>query len=421
MDVLRSELQRRLGLRGAVVIGLASMIGAGVFSAFAPAAAAAGPWLLLGLGLAAFVAYANATSSARLAVRYPVSGGTYIYGRERLGSWWGFAAGWSFVIGKTASCGAMALTVAAYTAPAAWQRPIAIGVVLVISAIDFAGVTKTAIVAGTLVAVVLLSLATVAVGGLAAPAHAIGGTAPQGAYGVLQSAGILFFAFAGYARIATLGEEVRDPARTIPRAIRLALVLTLAIYAAIAVVLLLALGAPALSRSTAPLADAVRAGLGGGWPVVVGIGAAAGALGSLLSLIAGVSRTSLAMARHGDLPRPLAAVHSRFGTPYLAQLAITVAIVLLVAFGGLRDAIAFSSFGVLLYYAIANLSALTLDPGKPARRILPAAGLVGCLLLAATLPWPAIAVGAGVLALGVLARALARRLRRRGPRRTATG
>ena len=397
-------LQRRLGVGGAVVIGLASMIGAGVFSAFAPAAAAAGPWLLLGLAIAAFVAYANATASARLAARHPVSGGTYAYGRERLGAWWGFAAGWSFVIGKTASCAAMAFTVAAYTVPPAWQRPVAVAAVLIVSLVDFFGVTKTVVAAAVLVAIVLATLVLVVGSGATALVHPLAGAAPAGPYGVLQSAGILFFAFAGYARIATLGEEVRDPARTIPRAIPLALAITLVVYAALAVVLLRDLGAPALARSSAPLADVVRATLGGGWPLVVGVGAVAGALGSLLSLIAGIGRTSLAMARSGDLPRPLARVHGRFGTPHIAQLVVTIAVVLLLALGDLRGAIGFSSFGVLLYYAIANLSAMTLDPERRGRRILPVAGLVGCVVLALTLPWPSIAIGAGVLAVGLLAR-----------------
>jgi APA family basic amino acid/polyamine antiporter len=111
------RLARRLSTRDAVVLGLGSMIGAGIFAAFAPAARAAGTGLLIGLGLAAVVAYCNAMNSAALAARYPESGGSYVYGRRRLGSVWGFLAGWGFVIGKTASCAAMALTFATYAVP----------------------------------------------------------------------------------------------------------------------------------------------------------------------------------------------------------------------------------------------------------------------------------------------------------------
>src|SRR3954451_24158102 len=158
---MADTLARRLGTRDAVVIGLGSMIGAGVFSAFGPPAAAAGSLLLVGLGVAAAVAYCNATSSAQLAAQYPSSGGTYVYGRERLGAWWGFLAGWGFVVGKTASCAAMALTFAAYAVPAAWQRPAAAAAVLVLTAVNYRGVTRTAGLTRVLVTVVLLPLAVV--------------------------------------------------------------------------------------------------------------------------------------------------------------------------------------------------------------------------------------------------------------------
>jgi len=128
----------------AVHIGVGSMVGAGLFTAFAPAAAAAGALLLLALGVAAVVAFCNATSSAQLAAQYPTSGGTYVYGRERLGPWLGFIAGWGFVIGKTASCAAMAMTFAAYVVPGAWQRPVAIGAVIALATVNYHGVTRTA-------------------------------------------------------------------------------------------------------------------------------------------------------------------------------------------------------------------------------------------------------------------------------------
>src|SRR4051812_5583630 len=249
------SLQRRLGVGDAVLIGLGSMIGAGVFAAFAPAARAAGSGLLLALAAAAVVAYCNATSSARLAAQYPASGGTYVYGRERLGPFWGYLAGWGFVVGKTASCAAMALTVGAYAAPA-WARPIALVSVVAVTAVDLRGAQRTAAATRLIVALVLVALALVVVaalfGGTASRAH-IGAVATGDLRGVLESAGLLFFAFAGYARIATLGEEVRDPARTIPKAIPRALGIALIVYAAVAVSALAAVGPAALASSTAPL------------------------------------------------------------------------------------------------------------------------------------------------------------------------
>lgn len=207
------QLARRLTTFDAVVIGLGAMIGAGVFAAPGPAAAAAGSWMLVGLGLAALVAYANATSSAQLAVLYPESGGTYVYAREQLGDYWGFLAGWSFVVGKTASLAAMALTFGAYVHPEL-ARPIGIAAVAVMTAVNYRGVEKTARLTRWIVAVVLAALAAVIaatlLGGQTAVTN-LDATAPDGVWGVLQSGGLLFFAFAGYARLATLGEEVRDP------------------------------------------------------------------------------------------------------------------------------------------------------------------------------------------------------------------
>ena len=399
-------LARRLGTGDAVVIGLGSMIGAGVFAAFAPAAQAAGAGLLVGLAIAAVVAYCNATASAQLAAQYPTSGGTYVYGRERLGPWWGFAAGWCFVIGKTASCAAMALTFAAYAAPDGWERPVAVAAVVALAAVNYRGVTRTARLTRIIVVVVLLALATVVAASLAGGEADGGRLAPQladvGWYGVLQSAGLLFFAFAGYARVATMGEEVRDPARTIPRAILVALAITVAVYAVVATSVLSVLGADRLAETTAPLVDAVEAG-SWGWAVpVVGVGAAAAALGALLGLVAGVGRTTLAMAREGDLPGWLAGVHPRHQVPHHAEIALAVAVSVLVLAVDLRGAIGFSSFGVLLYYLIANVSAFTqATEQRRFPRALQVLGILGCAVLVATLPPASIAVGVVVLAVGV--------------------
>ncbi|MEU8927250.1 APC family permease [Kitasatospora sp. NPDC048545] len=410
------ELRRHLGVFDAVVIGLGSMVGAGVFAALAPAAAAAGSGLLIGLALAGVVAYCNATSSARLAARYPQSGGTYVYGRERLGEFWGYLAGWGFVVGKTASCAAMALTVGTYVWPGQ-AHAVAVAAVVVLTAVDYVGVQKAARLTRAIVALVLGVLAAVVTaclaGGEADPGRwAVG--ADAGFHGVLQAAGLLFFAFAGYARIATLGEEVRDPRRTIPRAIPLALGITLVVYAAVALAVLAVLGPDRLAHAGAPLADAVRAAGAPALVPVVRAGAAVAALGSLLALILGVSRTTLAMARDHHLPHALAAVHPRFGVPHRAELTVGAVVAVLAAVGDVRGAIGFSSFGVLAYYAVANASAWTLTAaeGRPPRAV-PVVGTAGCLALALALPAESVLWGAAVLALGAAAYGVRRTAARR--------
>ena len=415
-------LARRLGTGDALMVGLGAMIGAGVFAAFTPAAAAAGSGLLFGLAIAAAVAYCNAVSSAQLAAQYPTSGGTYIYGRERLGPSWGFVAGWGFVVGKTASCAAMALTFAAYAVDGAgWvQRLVAVAAVLVLTTVNLLGITRTAALARVLVALTLLALLLLVVvivwkqdsaGSQPSPWRELSSSSPLG---VLQSAGLLFFAFAGYARIATLGEEVRDPGRTIPRAILLALAITAAVYAAVAICLLITLGADGIAATPTPLVEAARAVDAAWLGPVVRAGAVVASLGALLALVAGVGRTSLAMARHGDLPRWLAGVDERHHVPHHAEIAVALVVVALVLTTDLRGAIGFSSFGVLVYYAVANAAAVT--QSKEHRRwprAVSIAGLVACLTLVGTLPTEAVVSGAVVLATGLAGRALVRRRRSR--------
>jgi len=403
-----ARLTRRLGTTDAVAIGLGSMIGAGIFAALAPAAEAAGGALLLGLGIAAVVAIANALSSAQLAARYPASGGSYLYGREVLGPWWGYLAGWSFVVGKTASCAAMALTFAAYAVPPEWQKPVAAAAVLALAIVNTLGVTRTALAAKVLVVGTLAVLALVVAAGFsAAPAPSVElDLAPESAFGVLQAAGLLFFAFAGYARIATMGEEVRDPARIIPRAIIIALATALLVYALVATAALAALGPEALAGSREPLADVVAAA---GWEAavpLVRVGAALASLGALLAMIAGIGRTSLAMARDSELPGVLARIHPRFRTPYIAELGLGLLVAAIVLIADLRGAIAFSSFGVLLYYVVANLSALR-QPAAERRypRAIAVTGVIGCLGLAATLPLVGVIGGGVVIAVGLAVRA----------------
>ena len=403
-------LARRLGTFDASVIGLGSMIGAGVFAAFTPAAVAAGSGLLIGLGIAAVVAFCNATSSAQLAAAYPTSGGTYIYGRKRLGPWPGFLAGWGFVIGKTASAAAMAMTFAAYAAPPGWERPVAIAAVLALAAVNYHGVTRTAGLTRIIVVLVLAALAT-------AVAACWGGTDPdpgrilgdgllaQGWYGILQSAGLLFFAFAGYARIATMGEEVRDPRRTIPRAIVIALGITVAVYAVIALTLLSAIGPDAVAASPTPLAAAVEAGTITWAGPVVRVGAALASLGALLALVAGLGRTTLAMARERDLPQWLAAVHPRYRVPHRAEAVLAVVICGIIAVADLRGAIGFSSFGVLVYYLVANIAAFTQpDMDRRYPKALQVLGALACVALVATLPPLSVGLGILMFAAGIIFR-----------------
>ncbi len=397
------QLQRRLGLGGAVGIGLASMIGAGVFVVFAPAAAAAGRWLLVSLLLAAVIAAANAHSSARLAMRHPLAGGTYVYGREQLGVPWGHLAGWAFIVGKTASCAAMALAIGVHVWPGS-AKVVAIVAVLAVLALNLQGIHRSACLALITTLGVLALLVTFVVVMLTSPPGTAGEALHElpdagGVRGIAQGAGLLFFAFAGYARIATLGEEVRDPRRTLPWAIGLSLGIVLALYLLIAFALIQGLGVGWLAARQAPLAEAAEIS---GWPWLgpaLRVAALVAVGGALLTLSLGVSRTVLALARDKHLPPYFSVIEPTHGAPRRAEVLIAGLVIVLVLVSDLSEAIGISSFCVLVYYAIANLSAWTLAPGVLAR-VVPVVGLLGCLGVALLLPWPAVATGTVILAMG---------------------
>ena len=313
---MTAPLERRLGLADAVTVGAGSMIGAGVFSAWSPAADVAGTGLLIGLVVAAVVAFCNATSSAQLAALHPESGGTYVYARRQLGAFWGHLAGWGFVVGKTASCVALALTAGAYLWP---EHPRFVGVTAVsaVALVNIGGLTRTVVVTKCLLAVVLAALVAVTVAGWSSPTASLASLAPvdTSPARVLRAAGFLFFAFAGYARIATLGEEVRDPATIIPKAIPRALGGVLVVYAVVGVTLLATVPVAAVAANDAPLSLVVATSPLDWLAPAVRVGAGIAALGVLLNLVPGVSRTVLAMARRHELPNWLAQIDGNRALP----------------------------------------------------------------------------------------------------------
>ncbi|CAN5798352.1 MAG: APC family permease [Ilumatobacteraceae bacterium] len=401
-----ARLPRRLGLAEAVVIGAGSMVGAGVFVAWSPAAAAAGTGLLLGLALAAVVASCNAASSAQLAAAHPESGGTYVFARHRLGPAWGHLAGWGFVVGKTASCVAIALAVGAYLWPER-ERWLAMALVVGVAVVNVGGLRRTAAVTVALLAVAVTSLAIVVVSGWTVPDTSLARLLPIDGdlFGIIRSGGFLFFAFAGYARIATLGEEVRDPERTIPRAIPIALGAVLVLYAVVGVTALTAVPVAALATTDAPLRLVVEAGGLDSLAPVTTVGAAIASAGVLLNLLPGISRTVLAMARRDELPRWFAHVDARRQLPLRAELSVVAIVIVLLVAADLRSAIALSGVTVLSYYAITNAAALRLGPDERRwPRPLAVVGLIGCVLLVAGLPPRAIVVGALTMLTGVLVR-----------------
>jgi len=404
------SLKPQLGMFDAVATGLAAILGAGIFAVISPAASVAGPALLVALVIAAFVAFCNALSSAQLASVFPRTGGTYEFGGRMLGPWWGYGAGWMFLTANTFGPGVTALAFGAYFNAVVGVVPARVAAVLAalaMTSINAIGIRRSVRVTDVVVIISLASLLSVVVIGL--PGGKLSNFepfAPGGLGGTLQATALLFFAYTGYSRIATLVEEVKDPQRTIPRATVLALGTAVILYLAVGATVIMVLGAAGVSASQSPLQTTMTAvGSGLGVAVVI-LGALLTTFNEGLSDLLGVSRVAFAMARKADLP--LAFAHlGRDQNPYRSVLLVGAVAILVAGFAPFGVAVGISSFGTLLYYTVTNASALRL--GKEERRfprLLSLAGLVGCLGLAFSLAAPEIAVGLGILAVGLGYRAL---------------
>ena len=396
----------------AVGAGLGAMVGAGVFAVLAPAARAAGVWLPLALAIAATVAYCSAVSEIRLALHHPGRGGAYVYGQRRLEEGWGLLAGWAFAVGAVAACTAVALTFGAHVWPG-HPRAGALAVLAVVVALAWSGLRAPAGLAALACAAVLAVLAGVVVlswgGGAAETARIAEAVRWHGLSAVLSAAGLLFFAFAGWRRIASpqLGGSERE--------VGWALGAALGVYAAVAVTAVAVLGPRTLARSATPLVDVVlRGGAAEAAAPLVAAGAALACLGVLGPALTAAARAVAVLAADGHVPRWLGGGVRPLGVPERALVAVGAAAAAAVAADtDLRTAAGVAAFGSLVYHAVANASALRLGPAEHRPWLaLPLAGLVGCIVLALCLPSKAVLCGMAAVGAGVAVFVL-RRWRRR--------
>lgn len=407
-------LRRDLGLPGAVGIGFGAIIGAGIFVVTGIAAGIAGPAFLAGLLLAGVAATANALSSAQLATAYPFAGGTYEYGYRVLNPAAGFAAGWLFLASKIAAASTVALGLGSYLtrlAPAVPPRAVAVGAVVLFTVLNHLGIRRSSRANLVIVALTLASLLLfIVVGAGAFRPENLRPFMPEGWRGVLEAAALLFFAYTGYARIATLGEEVRDPGTTIPRAVLITIGGAILLYLGVAVVAVGAVGARSLGATAAPLHAAADA-TGTGWlATVVSIGGLTAMMGVILSQLLGLSRMVFAMARRGDLPRFLEHIDPEHAVPDRAGLLVGGIVAVVTATGTLAGVAAAASFTILVYYGIANVAALRMSSAaKLFPDAVPALGLLACTILALSLRPETIAVGIATLVLGYAFRLVVRR------------
>jgi len=430
-DGSKRQLRRVVGVFGATMMGLGSIIGTGIFVSIGIAAEAAGPAVLLAIALAAGVAACSGLSSAELAANHPVSGGTYEYGYRWLRPSLGFTAGWMFLCAKSASAATAALGFGGYALnllgadSSQWLVLVAVTTsllltLLVLSGIRRSSLTNIVIVSTTLIALLLFIIAGLSSAWRAGTENLTPFFAPTAAHrsplaGFLESTALMFVAYTGYGRIATLGEEIRNPRRSIPLAIGVTLVISMLIYVAVGFVVVITLGKGIAdfggSQQAAPLEAAAQQFAVRGVATIVAIGAMTAMLGVLLNLILGLSRVALAMGRRGDLPPIFSRIGAEGGTPYVAVICVGATIAGLAAIGNVKSTWSFSAFTVLIYYAITNLAATQLSESERLfPRFVPWSGLISCLFLSFWIEPSIWLVGIGLIAAGLVVRPILHRL-----------
>lgn len=426
-----ASLKRQVGLWGAVFMGLGAMIGTGVFVSIGIAAGIAGPSVILAVALAAVVAACNGLSSAQLAAAHPVSGGTYEYGYKYLTPQLGFTAGWMFLIAKSASAATAALGAAGYLIHSlGWNSDLMLllgpAVVVVFMGVVSVGIHRSNQANMAIVSVTLCALALFVCAGLPDVLRNWSSTKNFEPFFVLNDAmrfpyfgeesvdlgvlshaiALMFVAYTGYGRIATLGEEVREPARTIPRAVIVTLALTAALYVSVAFVAIGLVGADAFNAATAaeaaPLAVVAEMGDRPWLSIILSIGAITAMFGVLLNLILGLSRVLLAMGRRRDMPSVFARVSPVNHSPQCSVVGVSVIILAFTLLGDIKLAWSFSAFTVLVYYSITNLAALRMPPEERRYpRWISKLGLASCLFLAFQVDARTWQIGLGLIALGL--------------------
>ena len=401
-------------------MGLGSIVGTGVFVSIGMATEIAGPGVILAVTVAALVAVCNGLNSAQLAANHPVSGGTYEYGYKYLNPWLGFTAGWMFLVAKTASAATAALGFAGYflSAMGIADRTYLILTALIalaaLTLVVLTGIRRSNIANTAIVSVTLLSLAVFVVVGLPQVSWEMPALQNDSSIGsILHATALMFVAYTGYGRIATMSEEVREPKQTIPKAIIFTLVLTMLLYMAVAIVFVGVGGVDKLSIQTAgnaaPLEVIARSFQIPGVSQLLAVGAITAMLGVLLNLILGLSRVWLAMGRRLDMPKVLARLNPSGTTPYVAVVVVEISIALLILVGDVKTTWSFSAFSVLIYYAITNLASLQL---ASAERLYPQwlawVGLGSCLFLAFWVERQIWLTGLALIIAGLIWRAIVR-------------
>jgi len=381
------EFNRTLTLKSSIYLGLSSMIGAGLFNNIAPTSKISSYGSIIGLLIASSLAFANASSSAQLSSLFPKTGGTYLYAKEVLGKPYGITAGVVFVIGKTISCIAIALTIGNYLSPV-YGKEIGVVLCLLIFLLSFSGIHKTAEIARWFVWILFGLLTFYSISIISTPGvnYAIPVFGDISFDNVLLSASIWFFAFTGYSRLATFGEEVKNPKEIIPTAIFTGLGITVFLYLIISWLTLSVVSPEIIMNSSTPLLVAMDVSRFSDFTFLVVFASSIAMVSVFLALMPGISRIYVALSRDRILPQAFSKIHKKFNSAYLSEAFVLISVVIGIYIFDVVGSIKTSSFFILIYYTITNLCVIKLDKEKRLYSVVVAYyGFAFCLVLAIAL------------------------------------
>jgi APA family basic amino acid/polyamine antiporter len=411
-----ASLRRVLGLTEVTAGGVGIIIGAGIYVLLGAATAQAGPLVWCAFLVAAALSALTGISYAELSSMFPSAAGEYEYTRHAFPEWVAFAVGWTMILGLVVAAATVSLGFAGYVGHFVDVEPglAAIGLLVAVALVSMLGIKQAAWLTLGLSAIQVGGLGMVIAIGLPHVGEVDLFAGPR-LPGVLGAAALVFFAFIGFDEVITLAEETRDPTRTVPRALLLALGISTLLYVAVAVTAVSVLGADALARSPRPLADVMAHVLGRhGATVVAAIAITTTTNTTLLALTAG-SRVMYGMARAGAMPRALASVHRRRGTPVRAIVAVAIAAAAFAALGEFTVIAAVTDFAVYVVFLAVNATVIVLRHRRPdlprpfaapgtiaGVPALPVLGLVSVALMLTLLDRSAVALGLALCGVGLV-------------------
>ena len=378
-----AKFKRTLTLKNSIYLGISSMIGAGLFNNLAPTSKISSYSTMFALLFASTLAIANASSSAQLAAIYPQTGGTYLYATNVLGKGYGALAGIAFIAGKIISCIAIALTLGNYLS-IDYAKEFASLFSVLVFLLGYFGIHKTVKLAKWLVGILISILLFYCISILTTQNINLKIPVTQGfsIESFLLSSAIWFFSFTGYSRLATFGEEIKEPEKIIPKAIGVGLGITIFIYIVINWLTLSILDPEILSNVNTPLSLAMDVSNFSAFSYLIIIGSSVAMFSVFLALMPAISRILVAMARDGILPVSFSKIHRKNNSAYVSEIVVLFFVIIGIYNLDVVPAIKLSSFFILIYYSLTNLSVLKLSINK---RIYPKQiaqyGFIVCVLL----------------------------------------